>query len=95
MNLENVLNENFFGGGRFGGPRYSFVATAVAAIFNPLGKWVFVRLDDSPAIERLVKAIDKMDQGEAIDGEEIARQAWQLPVVFGAEFAIPSRSPPR
>ena len=88
VNLTKIITQQV-NSRRFNGPGNDLPFSVMAAILNPLGKWFFIRINDGEAIDRLVQAIDKADQGEPIDNEEIARRAWQLPIVIGADVRNP------
>jgi hypothetical protein len=62
-----------------------FFGDVVAPILNPLGKWVFVRLDDDESVARFAQALEKADRGEFDDSDELFRQGWKLPIVLGAD----------
>lgn len=66
-----------------------FLLEGIVTLLNPIGDWYFVRLDDSPAIPKIIAAIEKLNNGEGFSEEDIAREAWQLPIVIGADIRNP------
>ncbi len=54
---------------------------------DPVGKWLLIRLDDSPVYGRLMKLMD--DEGPGPDGEEAARLVFQIPLVVGIDIRNP------
>jgi hypothetical protein len=56
---------------------------------DPVGKWAMVRVDDSPVYAQLVALLEKDERGEDIDGVEVARLAFQMPIVLGVDIKNP------
>jgi hypothetical protein len=56
---------------------------------DPVGKWALVRVDDSPVYEKLVGLLEKAERGEDVDGEEIARLVFEMPIVLGVDIKNP------
>jgi hypothetical protein len=54
-----------------------------------VGKWFVVRFDDSSVYGKLVDMLDRESQARPIDGEEVARLAFQMPVVIGVDIRNP------
>lgn len=72
-----------------GMPRDNDIVDMVLASLDPVGNWFLVRLDESPVYARLAAMLDH-DTGVAeADAEEIARLAFQIPIVIGADIKNP------
>lgn len=56
---------------------------------DPVGKWFVVRFDDSPVYGKLVDLLDRQAEGQPIDGEQVARLVFQMPVVIGVDIRNP------
>jgi hypothetical protein len=54
--------------------------------FDPVGKWFVVRLDDSPVFAKLAALLDRDDGLADVDGEEVARLVFQIPIVVGLDI---------
>jgi hypothetical protein len=79
--------ERLFGFDR-GGGELDF-GTLLAWGLDPVGKWFMVRIDDSPVYAQLVELMKKSDRGEDIDGLEVARLVFQMPVMLGVDVKNP------
>jgi hypothetical protein len=58
----------------------------LAWAFDPVGKWFLVRLDDSPVIAKLAALLDREDGLDNVDGEEVTRLVFQIPIVVGLDI---------
>jgi hypothetical protein len=57
----------------------------IAWAFDPVGKWFLVRLDDSPVFAKLAALLDREDGLDNVDGEEVTRLVFQIPIVVGLD----------
>jgi hypothetical protein len=64
------------------------VVMAMAAL-GPVGKWILVRADDSPAYGQLADLLEHIDEGKNVDSEKIARLVFQLPVMVAMDVKNP------
>jgi hypothetical protein len=87
--LQHINPQTLFGAAGIGRGGDNFLLEGVVALLNPIGEWYFVRMDDSTAIPKIVAALDKLNQGEGFSEEDIVREAWQLPIVVGADIRNP------
>lgn len=63
----------------------SDAASLLFAALNPVGNWVLVRADDSPVYGQLAELLERMEAGQNVDSEKIARLVFQLPVMVGMD----------
>ncbi len=77
--------------GLFGGRgRGEFdLMTLLASALDPVGDWFLLRVDDSPVYEKLVKLMERSNDGGDVDVDEVAKQIWSLPVAIGADVRNP------
>ena len=61
------------------------VAGLLGTVFDPLGERMTVRLDDGPAVAKMLDLLDRQRRGERVDALDAARQAWELPLSVGFE----------
>jgi hypothetical protein len=95
----NVNDRGSLLGGFFGGPRRrgpgageatQDLGRLIAWSLDPVGKWFLVRLDDSEVYGKLADMLEKMDQeGHQVDGEEVTRLVFQIPVMIGVDIKNP------
>jgi hypothetical protein len=76
-------------GGPGGGSAADDLLSLVAWALDPVGKWVLVRADDSPVYGKLADLLEKADEGQNVDAEQIARLVFQMPVMVGMDVKNP------
>jgi len=78
--------ESFFG--RSGGGGINPMAM-IAWAADPVGEWFVFRVDDSPIYAKLMELAERADRGDDVDGEEVAKLVWKLPIAIGADIRNP------
>jgi hypothetical protein len=58
----------------------------VAWGLDPVGNWTLLRVDDSPVYGQLVQMLEREQQGRDINGEEVMRLVFQLPIAVGLDI---------
>jgi hypothetical protein len=72
-----------------GGGTAEDLAALVVWALDPVGKWVLVRADDSPVYGQLADLVDRVNEGQDVDAERIARLVFQMPVMVGMDVKNP------
>jgi hypothetical protein len=70
---------------RGAGPWWVWATSA----FDFVGDWALVRVNDSPAFEKLAILSEKQDRGESVSTEEMARVVWSLPIGVAVDVKNP------
>ncbi len=56
---------------------------------GPIGSWVLVRVDDSPAFSKMIELSERAERLEDIDSDEMMRLAFESPFVLGVDIKNP------